>query len=137
LTFYLKKVNEVDKFGIAILFFMTSFIVYAFLGGLIPLLFFGMLIFTLGEVINTIANAAYFSRRVPASHRGRIASTLGVIASIVGAIAQISFGFIVELLPYQMCWLIIISLGILALNLIPLFKRSDKRDYLLLYEGTQ
>jgi len=129
LTFYLKKVNEVDKFGFAILFFMTSFIVYAFLGGLIPLLFFGMLVFTLGEVIN--------SRRVPASHRGRIASTLGVIASIVGAIAQISFGFIVELLPYQLCWLIIISLGILALNLIPLFKRSDKRDYLLLYEVTQ
>ncbi len=137
LTFYLKSVNEVNKFGIAILFFMSSFLVYAFLGGVIPLLFFGMLVFTLGEVINTIANAAYFSRRVPASHRGRISSTLGIIAAIVGSIAQVTFGFIVDLLPYQMCWLIIISLGLLALSLIPLFRRSDKRDYHLLYEGSQ
>jgi len=136
LTFYLRKVNEVNKFGIAIFFFMSSYIVYAFLGGIIPLLFFGMTIFTIGEVINTIANASYFSRRVPASHRGRISSTLGIIASIIGAIAQITFGFVVDLLPYQMCWLIIISLGLLALSLIPLFRRNDKRDYHLLYEET-
>lgn len=134
LTFYLKRVNEVNKFGIAIFFFMSSFVVYAFLGRLIPLLFIGMIVFTIGEVINTIANAAYFSRRVPASHRGRISSTLGIISAIIGSLAQISFGFVVDLLPYQWCWLIIISLGILALSLIPSFRRSDKRDYHLLYE---
>ncbi len=134
LTYYLKRVNEVNKFGIAIFFFMSSFIIYAFLGTLIPLLFIGMIVFTIGEVINTIANAAYFSRRVPASHRGRISSTLGIISAVIGSIAQISFGFVVDLLPYQMAWLIIISLGLLALSLIPLFRRSDKRDYHLLYK---
>ena len=136
LTFYLKKVNEVNKFGIAILFFMSSFLVYAFFGNLILLLFMGMIVFTLGEVINTIANAAYFSRRVPASHRGRISSTIGIISAVIGSVAQITFGFVVDLLPYQMCWMIIISLGILALTLIPLFRRSDRRDYHLLYEDT-
>lgn len=136
LTFYLKKVNEVNKFGIAILFFMSSFLIYAFFGNLILLLFMGMIVFTLGEVINTIANAAYFSRRVPASHRGRISSTIGIISAVIGSAAQITFGFVVDLLPYQMCWLIIISLGILALTLIPLFRRSDRRDYNLLYEDT-
>ena len=134
LTYYLKHINEVNKFGIAILFFMGSYLVYAFLGGFIPLLFIGMIVFTIGEVINTIANAAYFSRRVPASHRGRISSTLGIIASVVGSLAQIGFGFVVDVLPYQMAWLIIISLGLIALSLIPLFRRSDKRDYTLLYE---
>ena len=136
LTYYLKHINEVNKFGIAILFFMGSYLVYAFLGGFIPLLFIGMIVFTIGEVINTIANAAYFSRRVPASHRGRISSTLGIIASVVGSLAQIGFGFVVDVLPYQMAWLIIISLGLIALSLIPLFRRSDKRDYTLLYEVT-
>jgi len=136
LTYYLKRINEVNKFGIAILFFIGSYIVYAFLGGQISLLFLGMTIFTIGEVINTIANAAYFSRRVPASHRGRISSTLGIIASVIGAIAQITFGFVVDLLPYQMSWLVIISLGIVALSLIPLFRRNDKVDYHLLYEDT-
>ena len=134
LTYYLKRVNEVNKFGIAIFFFMSSFIVYAFLGTIIPLLFIGMIVFTIGEVINTIANAAYFSRRVPASHRGRISSTLGIISAVIGSIAQISFGFIVDLLPYQMAWLIIISLGLLALSLIPLFRRSDQKNYHLLYK---
>lgn len=136
LTYYLKKINEVNKFGIAILFFMGSYVMYAFLGGVIPLLFVGMIVFTLGEVINTIANAAYFSRRVPASHRGRISSTLGIIASVVGSLAQIGFGFVVDVLPYQMAWMIIISLGLIALSLIPWFRRSDRRDYNLLYEVT-
>lgn len=134
LTYYLKRINEVNKFGIAILFFMSSYLVYAFLGNVIPLLFVGMTVFTIGEVINTIANAAYFSRRVPASHRGRISSTLGIISSVVGSVAQIGFGFAVDALPFQMSWLIIISLGLIALTLIPLFRRSDKRDYTLLYE---
>jgi len=134
LTYYLKRINEVNKFGIAILFFMSSYLVYAFLGGIIPLLFVGMTVFTIGEVINTIANAAYFSRRVPASHRGRISSTLGIISSVVGSVAQIGFGFAVDALPFRMSWLIIISLGLIALTLIPLFRRSDKRDYTLLYE---
>ncbi len=134
LTFYLKKINEVNKFGIAILFFVSSYLVYAFLGGVIPLLFVGMTVFTIGEVINTIANAAYFSRLVPASHRGRISSTLGIISSVVGSVAQIGFGIAVDALPFQMAWLIIISLGLIALALIPLFRRSDKRDYTLLYE---
>jgi MFS family permease len=136
LTYYLKKINEVNKFGIAIFFFMSSFLVYAFLGNFVLLLFFGMIVFTIGEVINTIANAAYFSRRVPASHRGRISSSIGLIASIVGAMAQITFGILVDFLDYRLCWLIIISLGVLALTLIPLFRRSDKRDYNLLYEVT-
>lgn len=136
LTFYLKKINEVNKFGIAIFFFMSSFLLYAFLGRVIPLLFIGMSVFTVGEVINTIASAAYFSRRVPASHRGRISSSIGIITAIVGSAAQISFGFVVDILPYQWCWVIIICLGFLALTLIPLFRRSDRRDYNLLYEGT-
>jgi MFS family permease len=136
LTFYLKKINEVNKFGIAIFFFMSSFLIYAFLGNFVLLLFLGMIVFTFGEVINTIANAAYFSRRVPASHRGRISSMIGLIAAIVGALAQITFGFLVDFLDYRLCWLIIISLGVLALTLIPLFRRSDRRDYNLLYEGT-
>ncbi len=136
LTFYLKKINEVNKFGIAIFFFMSSFLIYAFLGNFVLLLFLGMIVFTFGEVINTIANAAYFSRRVPASHRGRISSMIGLIAAIVGALAQITFGFLVDFLDYRLCWLIIISLGVLALTLIPLFRRNDRRDYNLLYEGT-
>jgi len=136
LTYYLKRINEVNKFGIAIFFFMSSFLVYAFLGNFVLMLFFGMIVFTIGEVINTIANAAYFSRRVPASHRGRISSSIGLIASIVGAMAQITFGILVDFLDYRLCWLIIISLGVLALTLIPLFRRSDKRDYNLLYEVT-
>lgn len=134
LTFYLKRINEVNKFGIAIFFFMSSFLIYAFLGSFIYLLFIGMIVFTIGEVINTIANAAYFSRRVPASHRGRISSMIGLIASIVGAMAQLTFGILVDFLDYRLCWLIIIALGVLALTLIPLFRRSDKREYHLLYE---
>lgn len=134
LTYYLKKIHEVHKFGIAILFFMASFLLYGYLGTVIPLLFVGMTVFTIGEVINTIANAAYFSRRVPASHRGRISSTLGIISSVVGSLAQISFGFVVDVLPYALCWLIIIALGLIALSLIPRFHRSDKRDYQSLQE---
>jgi len=115
---------------------MSSFLIYAFLGNFVLLLFLGMIVFTFGEVINTIANAAYFSRRVPASHRGRISSMIGLIAAIVGALAQITFGFLVDFLDYRLCWLIIISLGVLALTLIPLFRRNDRRDYNLLYEVT-
>ena len=136
LTFYLKKVNEVNKFGIAILFFMSSFLIYAFFGNLILLLFMGMIVFTLGKSSIRSRMRPIFPVVCRRLIGGASPQRSGSFPPSSGSAAQITFGFVVDLLPYQMCWLIIISLGILALTLIPLFRRSDRRDYNLLYEDT-
>ena len=51
-----------------------------------------MLIFTWGEIINTIADGPYLSARTPASHRGRINSVSGVAYTILRGVFNIAEG---------------------------------------------
>lgn len=52
----------------------TALSMYIFIQGIIPMYYISMILFTLGEIITTLGSYPYLTRRIPASHRGRISS---------------------------------------------------------------
>lgn len=59
----------------------TALSMYIFIQGIIPMYYISMILFTLGEIITTLGSYPYLTRRIPASHRGRISSLVHIFCS--------------------------------------------------------
>ena len=78
LTRLFRRMIDTKKLLTGKLLFLAGYILFLAFLGTIPMYYAAMLIFTWGEIINTIADGPYLSARTPASHRGRINSVSGV-----------------------------------------------------------
>ena len=135
LTVVLKKLTEIPKAIVGLLLFVAGIAMFA-AGNQAGLLFIGMFVFTLGEVITVLGYNPYTSRRVPASHRGRIGGISSVVHSIFSSVTQylISFMLILTQSNYQLLWLIFVGLGLLAAVAYCFLYLPDKRTFPKLYE---
>ena len=134
LTVLLKKLTEIPKTILGLLLFVAGIALFS-MGNQTGILFLGMFVFTLGEVITVLGANPYSSRRVPASHRGRIGGISSVVHSIFSSLTQylISFMLILTESNYQMLWLIFVGLGLLAAIAYGFLYRPDKRTFPKLY----
>ena len=135
LTVLLKKLTEIPKTILGLLLFVAGITLFS-MGNQTGILFLGMFVFTLGEVITVLGANPYTSRRVPASHRGRIGGISSVVHSIFSSLTQylISFMLILTESNYQMLWLIFVGLGLLAAIAYIFLYRPDKRTFPKLYQ---
>ena len=135
LTVLLKKLTEIPKTVVGLLLFVAGITLFS-MGNQTGILFFGMFVFTLGEVITVLGHNPYNSRRVPASHRGRIGGISSVVRSIFSSLTQylISFMLILTESNYQMLWLIFVGVGLLAAMAYCFLYLPDKRTFPKLYE---
>ena len=135
LTVLLKKLTEIPKTIIGVLLFVAGIALFS-MGNQIAILFLGMFIFTLGEVVSVLGANPYASRRVPASHRGRVGGITSVVHSIFSSLTQylISFMLILTHSNYQMLWLIFVGLGLLTAVVYTFLYTPDRRTFPKLYE---
>ena len=86
------------------------------------LLFVGMFVYTLGEVVTVLGYNPYASRRIPASHRGRIGGLSSVMQSIVQSVTQYSISFVLMAADgnYRLLWMSFIGFGIAIIALYAL-----------------
>jgi MFS family permease len=100
------------------------------------MLFVGMFVFTLGEVITVLGNNPYTSRRVPASHRGRVGGISTVVHSAFSSLTQylISFLLIATQSNYKLLWAVFILIGLVAASLYGFLYKPDKRTFPKLYQ---
>ena len=98
-------------------------------------LFVGMFVFTLGEVTTVLGVNPYNSRRVPASHRGRIGGLSSVVHAVFSSVTQflISFVLTVSGSNYLLIWGIFILCGLVAAGLYCAMYHPDRRTFPLLY----
>jgi hypothetical protein len=75
-----------------------------------------MFVFTLGEVITVLGSNPYASRRIPASHRGRVGGISSVVHSVFSSVTQylISFMLIITASNYRLIWTIFMICGLAA-----------------------
>ena len=134
LTVLLKKLTEIPKTILGLLLFIAGITLFA-MGNQTGILFLGMFIFTLGEVISVLGANPYTSRRVPASHRGRVGGISSVVHSIFSSLTQylISFMLILTGSNYPLLWLIFIGFGLLAAVAYTFLYAPDKRTFPKLY----
>ena len=134
-TVALRKITEIPKCVIGLLLFSAGIALFS-AGNLTAVLFAGMFVFTLGEVITVLGSNPYASRRIPASHRGRVGGISTVVHSIFSSLTQylISFMLILTKSNYLMIWLIFIGFAVIAAALYALQYKADKRTFPKLYE---
>ncbi|MFV0550598.1 MAG: MFS transporter [Anaerorhabdus sp.] len=137
ITKYFPKVRDVSKIVIGEILIVTGLAMYIFIQGMIPLYFVSIIIFTLGEIFNTLGKSPYLTRRIPASHRGRIGSLSMLFASVFQAFMQKGVGFLADTYPMPIVWCFVTIAGILCITLAAMQLKFDRKTYPLLYTDTK
>lgn len=135
LTIALKKLTEIPKTVLGLLLFVGGIALFS-IDTAAAVLFVGMFVFTLGEVVTVLGSNPYNSRRVPASHRGRVGGISSVIYSVFSSVTQylISFLLMATGSNYGLLWLVFIICGLVGAGLYGLLYMPDKRTFPKLYE---
>lgn len=134
LTIVLKKLTEIPKVILGLLLFVAGVAFFSYTTA-VAVLFVGMFVFTLGEVVTVLGNNPYSSRRVPASHRGRIGGISSVVHSVFSSLTQylISFLLIATGSNYRLLWTVFMICGLAAAVLYLFMYGPDKRTFPKLY----
>ena len=135
LTILLKKLTEIPKSILGLLLFVAGICFFS-VGAAVSLLFIGMFVFTLGEVITVLGHNPYNSRRVPSSHRGRVGGISTVAHSIFSSLTQylISFILILSNSNYRLIWTVFICCGLAATVMYAFMYIPDRKTFPQLYK---
>ena len=135
LTVLLKKLTEIPKTILGLLLFVAG-IAFFSVQTAVAMLFVGMFVFTLGEVVTVLGSNPYNSRRIPASHRGRVGGISSVVHSLFSSFTQylISFMLMATQSNYRLIWTVFIICGLVAAVLYGFMYSPDKRTFPKLYE---
>nr|WP_284143006.1 MFS transporter [Caloranaerobacter azorensis] len=133
ITHILEKLDELPKIIIGLLLYSLSFLIIR--NTVIYWVFFVMMfVFTIGEIINTLGASPYISRRVPASHRGRINSYSNIVYFIGGIAGRITMGWVIDTFSYTTAFTILAGIGIVSTIIAYLNYKLDKKIFPKLYE---
>lgn len=113
-----------------------SLSMFIFIQGQIPLYYVSMILFTVGEIMTTLGSYPYLTRRIPASHRGRISSVSSLFIGGSMYASQWIIGDLVETRTMMYAWKCIACVGILGILCYVLLAKADKKVYPLLYGKT-
>ena len=136
LTVLLKKMTEIPKTVVGLLLFIAGNALFS-LENAVAILFLGMFVFTLGEVVTVLGSKPYASRRVPASHRGRVGGISNLTHAVCTSLTQflISFLLMATSSNYHLIWWVFNSIGFVAVVLYLFMYRPDRRTFPKLYEN--
>ena len=93
-----------------------------------------MIVFTLGEILNTLGNSPYLSKRIPASHRGRFTSINNICTTMASSVGNTVVGKIVVLYSFKQGWIFVFGIGVVLMTLLTFYRNMDKKRFALLYK---
>ena len=137
ITTFMSRLMDVRKIFIGESLIVIGLFGYRFVQGAIVPYFILMIIFTIGEVFNTLGHQPYMTRRIPSTHWGRVNSFVNTVSGFCSGVGNIFIGKIVDTSGYDMAWLMVGILGAVAITLIVLLNLWDKRQFKLLYETSE
>ncbi len=136
-TGWLRRLPETVKLVAGRGLLITGYLVFILMLGRIPAYYAAIVLFTWGEIVNTLAEGPYESRRVPSSHRGRLSSVLGVAQGILLSLFDVAVGKVYDLAGSRGAWTIVMAAAGLSLLLALRLIRTDRRTYPKLYDGKE
>ena len=93
-----------------------------------------IIVFTFGEIFNTLSSSPFLTRRIPASHRGRILAVLNVVCGLSSSGIQLLIGALYDRAGSHAAWLTIIGVGLAEIMLVAVMAGFDRKDYSDLYK---
>ncbi|WP_275540618.1 MFS transporter [Vallitalea guaymasensis] len=133
MTWLLKSLHELQKVIIGIFLYSFSFLIIRD-SPAYPLFFVMMFAFTLGEVINMLGASPYLSRRIPASHRGRINSYRNIGAFIGAVGGRVLMGWLIDAYSYSVAFTVVTCVGAVIVVIVAYNYKLDKKIFPLLYK---
>ena len=135
ITTFLSSLMDVRKILIGESLIVLGLFGYRFVQGAMVPYFILMILFTIGEVFNTLGHQPYMTRRIPSTHWGRVNSFVNTVNGLFAGVGNIFIGKIVDVKGYDMAWLAVGVLGAVAIILVVMLDLVDKRQFGLLYGG--
>ena len=133
ITTFLSRLMDVRKIFIGESLIVLGLFGYRFVQGAMVPYFILMILFTIGEVFNTLGHQPYMTRRIPSTHWGRVNSFVNTVNGLFAGVGNIFIGKIVDVKGYDMAWLAVGVLGAVAIILVVMLDLVDKRQFGLLY----
>ena len=127
-------VRDVQKIFLGILAMTIAISMHVFVQGLLPWYYISMILFTIGEIYNTLGAQPYLTRRIPSSHRGRIASVKRIAINVCVAMIQFVIGLLIDHYTMTYVWMIAVGIGLLTIVLVIALEHYDKKAFPLLYK---
>lgn len=137
ITTFMSRLMDVRKIFVGESLIVLGLFGYRFVQGAIGLYFILMIIFTIGEVFNTLGHQPYMTRRIPSTHWGRVNSFVNTVSGFFSGVGNILIGKIVDTSGYDVAWFVVGIIGAVAITLIVLLNLLDKRQFKLLYEANE
>ena len=137
ITTFMSRLMDVRKIFVGESLIVLGLFGYRFVQGAIGLYFILMIIFTIGEVFNTLGHQPYMTRRIPSTHWGRVNSFVNTVSGFCSGVGYILIGKIGDTSGYDVAWFVVGIIGAVAITLIVLLNLLDKRQFKLLYEANE
>ncbi len=134
ITRVFRRMTELQKGLCGTLLIAAGYALFLALLGHVPAYYAAMLLFTWGEIFVTIMSGPYTTSRIPASHRGRVNSVMGVVAGVITAVCNLVVGHLYEGVSPAAAWTLVLCLLAAAVALCLVLIPLDKRAYPKLYE---
>lgn len=132
-TTLLSGMRDVAKLPLGMALETTGFLFFVLAQNRLPMYYTAIVIFTLGEVLTTLGKQPYITRRVPASHRGRISSLNTVAGMCLQGLCLWAAGFLTDRTGLNLVWLILVVSGAADVLLMLWMRRLDKQQFPLFY----
>ena len=133
ITTFLGRIRDVKKILIGETLIVLGLYSYRYAQLQLALCFLLMVLFTLGEVFNTLGHQPYMTRRIPATHWGRVNSFVTIVSSAFSSIGNLFLGRLLDSQGFSAAWLAVGIAGLGVIALACLLSETDKKAFPLLY----
>lgn len=128
------KWADLDRIRLGTLLEILGICSYFFYGRSLPLYILSMVVFTLGEILNTLGSSPYISKRIPATHRGRFISVSNIFTTLSSSLGSAVVGRIVVFYSFREGWIFVAAIGAILMVLLHFYRKMDAKRFCLLYD---
>ena len=125
ITRLFSKVRESGKMLIGEGLILAGYLIFLLFIRQPWLCFVAITVFTFGEIFNTISSSPFLTRRIPASHRGRILSVMNVVCGLSGSGIQLLVGMLYDRSGSTTAWSSVIAIGLVEIVIIAVMAVFD------------
>lgn len=129
------KWNDLKRIKWGIIIQSLTLCLYYFLHTELFLYIAIMAVFTIGEVLHTLGNSPYLSKRIPSSHRGRFVSINNLATNFSSKLGNMMVGKIIVLYTFREAWILVLVVSVLLIMGLGIFSKRDKKRFELLYKA--
>ena len=123
------KVRETGKMLIGEGLIITGYLIFLLFIRQTWLCFVAITVFTFGEIFNTLSSSPFLTRRIPASHRGRILAVMNVVCGLSSSGIQLLVGMLYDRRGSTTAWSAIIAVGLVEILIVAVMAFFDRKDY--------